>query len=123
MDLFKEKMINALQNTIVEERKLIRETEPTMMSICPFNTFELKEKLTNVALIEHMQMLNEVYRGRRVKHKTGSIYFITGATVIHKDSKSWWGLEYSPFINGTIVLEVRHTRTLDEFTDGRFTLV
>ena len=98
-------------------------TKYTLIDLYPLDSFELREKLTNVELMNYLKFLNDVYRGRKVKHKSGTTYFITGAVIMHKDGKSWWSLEYSPFINSTIILEVRHTRTLDEFTDGRFTLV
>lgn len=95
----------------------------TLLTMYPFSSYEIEDRLTNEDLMKQLLILSEIYRSTRVMHKSGTTYLIVHAVTINHEGKSWWGLEYVPIVDGEPMFEVKHTRTIKEFIDGRFSYI
>ena len=87
--------------------------------------YEITERLTHTQLIKGLLELKEKYAGQAYKHKDGDVYWVVNSTVVNGEGGSKWGLIYSPLdeLGVYVIHEIQHTRSLEEFLDGRFTRI
>ena len=87
------------------------------------NIWLIEERLSFKEIDSTLDEYNEKYAGRLViLKKDGAYYRITHFSILSRNGKAEYAINYHPFNNETKhdYVKIRHTRPAIEFFDGRF---
>lgn len=87
------------------------------------NEYLIKENKDLKELKYTLDEMNDLHAGTLVRHvKSGGVYRISHFSVLNHNGISELAVNYHPFIEdrGYDITSVRHTRSCQEFFDGRF---
>lgn len=85
--------------------------------------YMIKDNKNTIELTEILDDMNKVFAGNLARHvKTGGIYRISHFSVLNQNGISELAVNYHPYIEEDKhdITPVRHTRSCEEFFDGRF---
>ena len=87
------------------------------------NEWIIEERLSHDKLQAKLNVFNDEYAGRLAKHiKSQGCYRISHFSVLNKDGKAEYAVNYHPFDESLRrdYEKIKHTRPANEFFDGRF---
>ncbi|TCI26708.1 hypothetical protein EVJ32_04865 [Exiguobacterium sp. SH5S4] len=83
----------------------------------------IEDKMSVQGLMDELGRMDELHAGKLVRHvKTKGVYRISHFSVLNQNGGSELAVNYHPFVEvgGYDITSVRHTRSCEEFFDGRF---
>lgn len=83
----------------------------------------IKDSKGVIELMELLDDMDKMFAGNLARHvKTGNVYRISHVSVLNQNEVSELAMNYHPYIEGDKhdITSVRHTRSCEEFLDGRF---